>query len=54
MFIGAAALFLSDLIRPGTLDRVASSPLGVLALLVALVLFVTGYVLIRKITRIET
>jgi tight adherence protein B len=54
MFIGAAALFLSDLIRPGTLDRVASSPLGILALLVALTLFVTGYVLIRKITRIET
>ena len=28
MVIGAAALFLADLTRPGTLDRVASSPLG--------------------------
>jgi tight adherence protein B len=54
MVIGAGALFLADLTRPGTLDRVASSPLGVLALGVALILFVTGYILIRRITRIET
>lgn len=54
MVIGATALFLSDLIRPGTLDTVASSPLGFFALLVAGILFVVGYVLIKRITRIET
>ena len=54
MVIGAGALFLSDLIRPGTLDKVASSPLGLLALAVAFMLFATGFLLIRKITRIET
>ena len=54
MVIGAAALFLADLIRPGTLDRVASSPIGLLALFVAGVLFVVGYLLIRRITRIDT
>jgi tight adherence protein B len=53
MVIGAAALFLADLIRPGTLDRVAKSPLGILALVVAGTLFVVGFVLIRRITRIE-
>jgi tight adherence protein B len=53
MVIGAAALFLADLIRPGTLDRVAGSPLGILALAVAGTLFVIGFVLIRRITRIE-
>jgi len=53
MVIGAAALFLADLIRPGTLDRVARSPLGILALVVAGMLFVVGFVLIRRITRIE-
>jgi len=53
MVIGAAALFLADLIRPGTLDRVAGSPLGILALVVAGTLFVIGFVLIRRITRIE-
>ena len=53
MVIGAAALFLADLIRPGTLDRVAGSPLGILALVVAGMLFVVGFVLIRRITRIE-
>ena len=54
MVIGAAALFLSDLIRPGTLDKVASSPIGLLALFVAGVLFVVGFLLIKRITRIDT
>jgi tight adherence protein B len=53
MVIGAAALFLADLIRPGTLDRVAGSALGIVALVVAGILFVVGFVLIRRITRIE-
>jgi tight adherence protein B len=54
MVIGGGALFLADLTRPGTLDKVASSPLGLLALGVAFILFLTGFMLIRKITRIET
>jgi tight adherence protein B len=54
MVIGAGALFLADVTRPGTLDRVAGSPLGLLALGVAFILFITGFLLIRKITRIET
>jgi tight adherence protein B len=54
MVIGAGALFLADLTRPGTLDRVASSPLGLVALGVSLILFVTGFLLIKRITRIET
>jgi tight adherence protein B len=54
MVIGAAALFLADLTRPGTLDRVASSPLGILALGVAAILFTVGFAIIRRITRIDT
>ena len=53
MVIGAGALFLADISRPGTLDKVASSPLGVLALLVAGTLFLVGFLLIKRITRIE-
>jgi tight adherence protein B len=54
MVIGAGALFLADLTRPGTLDKVARSPLGLVALFVAFMLFLTGFLLIRRITRIET
>ena len=54
MVIGAGALFLADLTRPGTLDKVAGSPLGLVALGVAFMLFLTGFLLIRRITRIET
>jgi tight adherence protein B len=54
MFIGGAALFLADLTRPGTLDRVAGSPLGLGALGVAGILFFVGFVIIRRITRIDT
>lgn len=54
MVIGGVALFLSDLTRPGTLDKVASSPLGLLALFVAATLFLVGFLLIKRITRIET
>jgi tight adherence protein B len=54
MFIGGAALFLADLTRPGTLDRVAASPLGLAALGVAGILFFVGFVIIRRITRIDT
>jgi tight adherence protein B len=54
MFIGGAALFLADLTRPGTLDRVAASPLGLGALAVAGILFFVGFVIIRRITRIDT
>jgi tight adherence protein B len=54
MFIGGAALFLADLTRPGTLDRVAGSPLGLGALAVAGILFFAGFVIIRRITRIDT
>ena len=54
MVIGAAALFLADLTRPGTLDRVAGSPLGILALGVAAILFTVGFAIIRRITRIDT
>jgi tight adherence protein B len=54
MVIGAAALFLADLTRPGTLDRVAGSPLGILSLGVAAILFGVGFAIIRRITRIDT
>lgn len=50
--IGAASVFLADLTRPGTLDKVAGNPLGLLALAVAGMLFAVGYVLVRRITRI--
>jgi tight adherence protein B len=54
MLIGAGALFLADLTRPGTLDRVAGSPLGLAALGVAAILFMAGFAIIRRITRIDT
>jgi tight adherence protein B len=54
MVIGCGALFLADVSQPGTLDRVASNPLGLVALFIAFLLFALGYFLIKKITRIET
>ena len=38
---------------PGHLDKAAGSPLGLVALGVAFMLFLTGFLLIRRITRIE-
>lgn len=54
IFIGAGSVFLADLTRPGTLDKVASSPLGLLALTAAGVLFAIGFLIVRRITRIDT
>jgi tight adherence protein B len=54
MAIGGAALFLADLTRPGTLDRVAANPIGLAALGVAGILFMVGFAIIRRITRIDT
>jgi tight adherence protein B len=54
MVIGCGSLFLADITQPGTLDRVAASPIGLFALFVAFCLFALGWFLIRRITRIET
>jgi tight adherence protein B len=54
MVIGCGSLFLADITQPGTLDKVAASPIGLFALFIAFCLFALGWFLIRRITRIET
>ncbi|HWC11975.1 MAG TPA: type II secretion system F family protein [Acidimicrobiales bacterium] len=52
--MGVGSVLLLDLILPGALEEMSSEPLGRLALAVAAVLYVIGFVLVRRTTRIET
>lgn len=53
LLLGAASLLMINLVAPGTLDKVTSSVVGQIALLLAAGMFSLGYVLIRRTTRIE-
>jgi tight adherence protein B len=51
--MGFAMLFMLNAIKPGTVDRMTREPVGQLALVVGGSLFAGGYVLIRRMSRIE-
>ncbi|KYH45607.1 type II secretion system F family protein [Branchiibius sp. NY16-3462-2] len=52
--IGAGSLLLLNFIEPGTVQRMTTSLLGQVALVVAALLFGGGYLLIRHMTRIDS
>lgn len=51
--LAAGTLILLNGIAPGVLDEMVGSPFGILALGVSLTLYVVGFMLIRKTTRID-
>ncbi|MCG7206863.1 MULTISPECIES: type II secretion system F family protein [Streptomyces] len=51
--LGIGALFLMNGVKDGTLDRMTGSPLGQGAVLVAFGLYAVGFVLIRRLSRID-
>jgi tight adherence protein B len=51
--IGAGAVLVMNLLSPGALDQLATTLIGRLVLAVALGLFAVGFVLIKRLTRIE-
>jgi tight adherence protein B len=53
LILGAGALLMLNVIAPGTLNRVTSSLVGQATLIVAVALYTAGFLLIRKVTRIE-
>jgi tight adherence protein B len=52
--LGIATLVLINLIDPGSLEAMTQSPIGIAALAVGSVLYAIGFLLVRRITRIET
>ncbi len=54
LVVGIALLFLLNFVQPGSIDTLTRTPLGVMALAVAGGLFVSGYVVIRAIARVDT
>jgi tight adherence protein B len=53
ILMGFVMLFLLNSIKPGTVDRMTQEPIGQVSLIVGGSLFAGGYVLIRRMTRIE-
>lgn len=53
MVMGGGSVLLVNVMSPGALDKMTTNPLGVVALAVAGFLFATGYVAIRRITRVD-
>jgi tight adherence protein B len=51
--MGVALLFMLNVVRPGTVEKMTVSPLGQGALLVAGVLYTAGALMVRRMTRIE-
>ncbi len=51
--LGVATVFFLNLINPTVIDELTSSFIGVITLLVAMGLYAAGFLLIRKVTRIE-
>ena len=51
--MGFAMLFMLNGIKPGTVDRMTREPIGQVALVVGSSLFATGFLLIRRMTRID-
>jgi tight adherence protein B len=53
LILGTGAVLMLNAIAPGTLDRMTSTIVGQLTLVVAGVLYTAGFLLIRRTTRIE-
>lgn len=53
VLMGVGLLFLLNAVLPGTVDRMTRSPLGIGALAVAGVLFAGGFIVIRRMARVE-
>ncbi|MGV9252171.1 type II secretion system F family protein [Streptomyces sp. NPDC003697] len=51
--LGVGALFLMDGVRAGALERMTGSPVGQGAVVVAFALYAVGFVLIRRLSRID-
>lgn len=51
--LGVGSLFLMNGVKDGALDRMTESPLGQAAVLVAFALYAVGFVLIRRMSRID-
>ncbi|MFI6400978.1 type II secretion system F family protein [Streptomyces sp. NPDC050548] len=51
--MGVGALFLMDGVKPGALDRMTGSPIGQACVIIAFGLYVVGFVLIRRLSRID-
>jgi tight adherence protein B len=51
--MGVAIVFLTDTIQPGSIDKLTRTPLGIVVLLAACVLYAIGLMAIRRITRVD-
>ncbi|AXE88285.1 type II secretion system F family protein [Streptomyces sp. Go-475] len=51
--LGVGSLFLMDGVKDGALDRMTGSPLGQAAVIIAFSLYAVGFVLIRRLSRID-
>jgi tight adherence protein B len=51
--LGVGALFLMNSVEDGTLDRMTGSPLGQAAVIIAFGLYAVGFLLIRRMSRID-
>jgi len=51
--MGVALLFLLNLAQPGTVEKMTTTPLGQAALVIAGLLYTTGVLVVRRMTRIE-
>jgi tight adherence protein B len=52
--LGVASVLSLDVIQPGSLDRMTHKPLGILILIITATLYATGFLIIRRMTRIDT
>lgn len=53
LMIGVASVFVMNLVNPGSLDTLATNLIGQIVLGVAAVLFLLGFLMIRRITSVE-
>lgn len=53
LLIGVGAVFLMNIVQPGSLDLMATSLVGQIILVVAGAMFVLGVILIQRITKVE-
>ncbi|XUL90734.1 type II secretion system F family protein [Streptomyces galilaeus] len=51
--MGVGALFLMNGVKPGALDRMTGSPIGQACVIIAFGLYAVGFVLIRRLSRID-
>jgi len=51
--MGVGALFLMNGVKPGALDRMTGSPIGQACVIIAFGLYAVGFILIRRLSRID-